>query len=302
MKVMIKTRDINWSELWQNQLADTFKNIKKNDEIECSCYWDTIESARNYLKAYGINPDNISGRIKQLDSLPISLESTVLEIGPGPGILTIPLSGKVKHITAIEPANGMFKVLQERIRFDNLNNITLIQNRWEDVDPASLEEGFDLVLASFSLGMPDIKEAILKMSSVSKGEVVLFWHADIPQFEELYSMVWPTVHGREYVSGPKSDILFNILYQMKIYPSVQYFEYYQHQLFSSYQDVQDYFKYQHYLHCDQENENFKAYLGRYITEENGHYIHHERVPCMMFRWSGEKNPRLPTSRNQRSGV
>lgn len=287
---MMRTSEIDWNELWRVQLTDSFKNKADGGEIECSCYWDSVESARNYLKTYGIDPSDKTGRITLLNNLLLSPDYKVLEIGPGPGVLTLPIARKAKHITAIEPAKGMFQVLEERVIEERLTNITLINNRWEDVDVSSISGDFDLVIASFSLGMSDIRDALVKMSSVCKGDVVLFWHADIPQFEALYSMVWPSLYGREYVSGPKSDVLFNILYQMKIYPTVSYHENYQHQVFSSFQELMNYFTYQHCLECDPSNECFKKYLEQYVTEKNGGYTHHERLPYMMFRWHGEKNP------------
>nr|WP_319540701.1 class I SAM-dependent methyltransferase [uncultured Methanospirillum sp.] len=299
---MAKASDIDWNELWRIQLTESFNNRNSDRKTDCSCYWDTVESARNYQKTYGIHPDDTSGRIKQIQSLPLSSDSTILEIGAGPGVLTIPIAANVKHITAIEPAKGMFQVLKERAQAQNLNNITLIHKKWEDIETDSIPNDFDLVIASFSLGMPDIREAVLKMSGVCKGEVIIFWHADIPQFEELYSMVWPSLYGREYIVGPKSDLLFNVLYQMKIYPSVEFFEYYQHQSFSSFQDLQDYFRYQHCLECDLDNEVFKAYLDRYVTETDGEFIHHERLPCMMFRWPGDTNLMKNNSKNQHFGV
>lgn len=33
--------------------------------------------------------------------------------------------------------------------------------------------------------------------------------------------LWPKLHGREYRSGPKADVLYNVLYSMGIYPNVE---------------------------------------------------------------------------------
>ena len=213
----------------------------------------------------------------------------VLEIGPGPGILTIPMARMAGQVTAVEPSSGMATVLHEQIQSENIQNISLIQKRWEDINPEDFDNRFDLVLASYSLGMHDIKAAIEKMISVSRGNVVLFWHADIPQFEQLYSMVWPDLFGREYVSGPKSDVLFNVLYEMEIYPSVEYHEFTQKQTFSSIQALEDYFWYQHYLKLNSSVPGFRKYFEQFITEENGVFTHYERLPGMKFQWKAENN-------------
>jgi hypothetical protein len=33
--------------------------------------------------------------------------------------------------------------------------------------------------------------------------------------------LWPKLHGREYRSGPKADVLYNVLYSMGIYPNME---------------------------------------------------------------------------------
>jgi len=263
----------------------SFSNRESVEKPCCASYWDTPERARDYLKNYGIESDPEGRRSVLLSRLNLSPIQNVLEIGPGPGVYTIPIARQVRHVTAVEPSSGMSAVLEDRIESERVKNITIIQNRWEDTDTSETGTDYDLVLASFSLGMPDIKEAVTKMVSVCKGRVVLYWHTDTPQFELLYSMVWPSLYGKEYIPGPKSDILFNVLYQMGIYPSVEYIDHHQTQVFSSYQELQKYFFCQHYLEYDPEEPAFQQYLENYVEQKNGQLIHHERLPGMVFQWN-----------------
>ncbi|PWR74564.1 class I SAM-dependent methyltransferase [Methanospirillum stamsii] len=280
---------IDWNEQWKTMMSDSMNNRGDSAAISCPRYWDTPERARDYLKNYGCDSDINKNREKLIQELHLKPDSQVLEIGPGPGVLTIPMARMAGQVTVVEPSAGMATVLHERIESENIQNISLIQKRWEDVNPDDFDNKFDLVLASYSLGMHDIKAAIEKMNSICQEKVVLFWHADIPQFELLYSMVWPDLFGREYISGPKSDVLFNVLYEMGIYPSVEYHEFIQKQTFSSIQALEDYFRYQHYLELDSSVSGFQKYFEKFIQEENGVFTHYERLPGMKFQWKAENN-------------
>ena len=50
----------------------------------------------------------------------------VLEVGPGPGALTLPLAGKVSRITAVEKDSQLFEMLEKRLAGAGIANVTLI--------------------------------------------------------------------------------------------------------------------------------------------------------------------------------
>jgi 16S rRNA (adenine1518-N6/adenine1519-N6)-dimethyltransferase len=66
---------------------------------------------------------SILGRI--VEAAGLSIEDTVVEIGPGPGGLTCLLAGKVRHVIAIELDEGLFKRLRSELA--GRGNIDLIQ-------------------------------------------------------------------------------------------------------------------------------------------------------------------------------
>jgi ubiquinone/menaquinone biosynthesis C-methylase UbiE len=146
----------------------------------------------------------------------------VLDIGAGPGTLAIPLAPRVKEITAIEPGEGMVAILNERMKKKGITNVTTIQKRWEDIDPPSDFDGqYDVVIASLSLTMEDIRLALQKMDAVSREYVYLFWFVDMPFWEKMYADLWEPLHGSKYHPGPKADCLFVVLYQIGIYANVE---------------------------------------------------------------------------------
>jgi SAM-dependent methyltransferase len=157
-----------------------------------------------------------------IHGLDITKESRVLDIGAGPGTLAIPLAPRVKEIIAVEPGEGMTAILSERMKKDGISNITIIRKRWEDIIPANdLAGQYDVVIASLSLTMEDIRLALRKMDEASRGSVYLFWFVDIPFWEKMYADLWEPLHGLSYHPGPKADCLFGVLYQMGIYANLE---------------------------------------------------------------------------------
>jgi len=210
--------DMDWNTVWQSKMAASAAAMGGSD---CARAWDNDASARNYWQMVLAAQDLID---KLLSGLPINKDSRILDVGAGPGTLVVPLSPKVAHITAVEPAGAMAGVLDENIKAYGLTNVTCVNKRWEAVDePKDLSAPYDVVIASFSLGMPDIRVAIEKMQRVSRGFVYLLWFAGPTSWDREYKTLLRDLFGKDYPGMPKADIIFNVLYQMGIYPNVEVF-------------------------------------------------------------------------------
>ncbi|HWQ66478.1 MAG TPA: methyltransferase domain-containing protein [Methanospirillum sp.] len=199
--------------VWSDKLK---KNQESYQNVHWSQRWNDDQSAIRFNK-HVIGMRNHSQNL--VDGLLINPNYHILEIGPGTGPLTIPLSSRVEHITAIEPSPYMIKVLKENLDEHHIQDVSIIQKRWEDIDPQlDLYGPYDLVLASHSLGMDNLKAAIQKMDDVSSGYVCLFWFFNSSFLKSAYITLWPSLHGKEYNPLPKSDVIYQILLQMGIHP------------------------------------------------------------------------------------
>ena len=208
--------DIDWNAVWKD-LSE--KNTACRGSGGCAAIWESKEKARTYLERSQEEPEQTRCAI---DGLPVEADSTVLDIGAGPGVLAVPLARRVARVTAVEPAAGMAEVMTEYARGEGVSNLSIVRKRWEDVDPAAdLDGPYDIVIASYSLGMPDIRAAIEKMCIASSRWIYLFWFAGTTSWEQGMLDLWPRLHEKEYRRGPKADILWNVLYSMGIYPNVE---------------------------------------------------------------------------------
>ncbi|PKL65829.1 MAG: class I SAM-dependent methyltransferase [Methanomicrobiales archaeon HGW-Methanomicrobiales-3] len=208
--------DPDWNEIWK-ELQRLQESTRTHDDT--SHNWDKKENAERYdANARSGYDDRVQ---RTIAALPLTKGSRVLDIGAGPGVLALPLAPLVREVTAVEPGAGMVEVLKRHADRDGIRNITSVQKTWEEIDPArDLSPPYDIVIASLSLTMHDIRSALAKMDAVCSGSVHLFWFVDMPFWEKMYADLWTPLRKTPYYSGPKADCLFGVLYQMGIYPDV----------------------------------------------------------------------------------
>src|SRR6266851_10178451 len=58
---------------------------------------------------------------------------TVLDIGAGGGRLALPLALETRQVIAIDPSEGMLRVLREGMAEHHIGNIEVIKGRWPEV-------------------------------------------------------------------------------------------------------------------------------------------------------------------------
>ncbi|MDD1694991.1 MAG: class I SAM-dependent methyltransferase [Methanoregula sp.] len=259
--------DPDWNEVWKNR--QKYHELSKAAD-DPSHNWDKKENAERYdANSRG----EYDPRIRMtIDGLDVSRDSRVLDIGAGPGTLAIPLASRVREITAVEPGAGMVAILRERAAKEGLTNISCVQKRWEDIDISrDLAGPYDIVIASLSLTMEDIRAALAKMNAVSRQYVCLYWFVDLPFWERMYADLWEPLHGTPYYSGPKADCLFNVLYHMGIYANVEMLLLSKEYRFGSREEMAAFFAGRFGAESPVQQSVVKEYLAPLIRED-GHGI------------------------------
>jgi 16S rRNA G527 N7-methylase RsmG len=216
----IDLNTIDWNNVWKNA---QWQNIDSGHGGECWHSWADKETAKEYFH-HSLQSMAAKERIADICSM-VNPWTRVLDIGAGPGNIAIPVAKIAAHLTAVEPAPGMAAVLREQITLENMDNIHFINKKWDDVDKEELQPPYDLTFASFSMGMIDLKASIEKMMEVTLGTIAIFWHAGIQSWDRESMELWPLLHGKPYYSVPESNIIFNLLYSMGIYPDVKVLRY-----------------------------------------------------------------------------
>jgi len=251
----------DWSEIWKAMMAR-----RHGIAPDCATLWDNQKHARHYWNT--IQQLGESYIHKTLSGLTLTPNSRVLDIGAGPGTLAFPLSKSVSQVTAVEPSPGMMAVLEENIAHEKTSNIACIQKRWEEVDVDSeLSAPFDVVIAAFSLDMPDIRKAVEKMIRVCKGWISLYWFAGVPTWTSNYAALWPMLHGKPYHPSPKSRVLIGVLKEMGIDPAVEFIPITFPIRFRSLDEAIEETSPEFYVRTDPQRETLIRFLERILVRE-----------------------------------
>ena len=148
----------------------------------------------------------------------------VLDIGAGPGNYAIPMARLCKQVTALEPAAGMVKILEDRARAGQVENITIIQRTWQEVEVEKdgLAGRFDLVFASMTPGVRD-PETLQKMLAASRKFCYLSAFSG-QRWEKAHRDLWRRFFGEDMGDNP-GDIIypFGLLYAMGYRPKLNFF-------------------------------------------------------------------------------
>ncbi len=272
---------IDWNEVWIRQMARHNEVEGSSDAVDI---WGTEENARNFWERI----QNDSVRIgRTLDGLDLHPDSKVLDIGAGPGSLSIPLSDRVAHITAVEPSNGMMGVLRENIRERGIENISTIHKSWEDLDISELDGPYDVIIASYSLHVPDLKQAIEKIQAVSNGSVYIFWFAGPTSWDRYYGDIWPALHGEQYHTSPKCDVLYNVLYNMGIYPNIIVFPLNRDTVFSSLDEAIEHYRPHYRINTREQEDILREYFKKVLLLEDGSAVQKGDTMRVKMWWTNE---------------
>jgi SAM-dependent methyltransferase len=258
------------------------KNIDSGQGGECWALWPDKESAREYYRKSFASAKTRAASLATL----INPGSRVLDIGAGPGTIALSLAKKAAHVTAVEPSPGMAAFFREQIDLENAHNILLINKPWEAVDAdADLLPPYDLCFASFSLGMLDLQESVLKMIGVTAKTIVLYWHAGPQPFDEDAAALLPLLHNKKHYPVPESSIIFNLLYRMGIYPEIKVIRDSAPQVYESFDEVFEHYTRSYHAATNEQRALLAQYLRtKFIPYQGKRFIRFTSRVSMRISW------------------
>jgi len=205
------TLKLGWSEVWRRKLTSS-SWWRRRQSIEG--FWDKLARHYSEVAKRRLEEVPLNELVKLLD---VDENSTVLDVGGGPGTHAIPLAKVVKEVTVVEPSRGMIECLKENMESEGVHNIRIVNKRWEDVELGEVGQ-HDAVLASHSLAMLDLDDALLKMHRAARRRVVIMMFAGprLGFYPELYERLF----NEKFVPGPDYIDVYNVLYDLGIYANV----------------------------------------------------------------------------------
>jgi len=207
---------INWIDVWKERKLRQLATPHFKKSID---FWSDEENVRRlYIND---RKGRITLVLEQLGGMKVYPGAKVLDIGAGPGTLSVPLARRGCIVTAVEPSSVMVAALRDYQASEQVADIRIIEKKWEDVTVEELGGPFDIVIASYSLSVVDIGEAVRKMDQVCSDTVYLFWFISPSPASRVLHDLWPRVHGAPYNYEPMADCLFMALLQMGIFPNFE---------------------------------------------------------------------------------
>ena len=259
--------DIDWEELHKNaclQKAWKSKNAKEWDK-KAPIFSKSIKKSE-YIDII-------------ISELPLKANTTLLDIGSGPGTLAIPIAGQIANVTAIDFSQGMLDELDQNARTQNIKNITTRCLSWEDDwDRAGLVP-HDITLASRSLGVKDLKSALIKLDSFASEYVFLTDRINPTPFDqEAFRLL-----NRPFNPGPDYIFTVNMLYTMNIHPCIKILEFDKYKRYDNFEAAMQAYRWMFHDTNQQEDDLLRKYLIEHTVSQNNHEIIIE--PKIPHRWA-----------------
>lgn len=255
-----------FKEEWKNTLANSrYCKIKQRSKDEMKYYWDKLS------KYYDVRMTQDKRRVdKVFDILKsencIGSSSSVMDIGSGTGIYTIPLAKLAKEVTAVDNSSSMCDILKEKTYKSEVNNIKIINEDWNGLDLKSLGlyKKFDLVISSLNPSINSF-ESICKMNESSKGYCCLISWAGAAK-NKVCKDLNKIVLNRNYKKGGY-DIIYplNILYSMGYFPKLDYVDF-TWSLENTYEEAVYRLIYENYWFYTDVTEEIKNKISTYVKE------------------------------------
>jgi SAM-dependent methyltransferase len=154
-------------------------------------------------------------------SMRIHPGESVLDVGCGSGALALPLARAGHDVVGVDFSPGMLDVLRRRAAADDLRNVTAIQAAWDDDWRAAGVGAADVVIASRSLDVRDLRAALEKLAAFARRRVCITLTADGLFYRQLLAQA---AVGRPPVKRGDHAIALQVLRQMGVEAEVGFLE------------------------------------------------------------------------------
>lgn len=153
-----------------------------------------------------------------LEKLDLEGINSLLDVGCGVGNLSLRLADKLDEVYCLDYSSKMLEILNQNAKEQNISNIKTINKSWYD----SWDDvpNTDLVIASRSMEVKDMKEALTKLNNKANKKVIISYKKG----GSFVSDEILDVMQRKIIKKPDYIYVLNILYQMGINASVNFIQ------------------------------------------------------------------------------
>lgn len=191
-------KELNWKAIWEEKQKQRMKPLKITFDPEFRAKFadDYSEQAKYNNYEYGR---------KAVDALSEILDKDfeVLEIGAGPGTLTIPLAKKVKKVVAIESSETSVDYLRENMKESRVENVEIVNENWLEMDAREIKDKFEFAVCShFLWQMKNLDTHLEMMEQASREYCAVIQPAGR---DSIVKEMWTKITGESYMGEFEPD-------------------------------------------------------------------------------------------------
>ncbi len=266
-----KIDSINWEELWQNEAQRS--KLKSNPPYS----WD--DHAEDFQRQYSRS----DYRDKLLEKAQIEPDSTVLDVGCGPGNLAVPLASRAKHVTALDKSGEMLRLGKKEADAQKISNISFIHMDWNDVVIGRDVPPHDIVICSRSFANQNPRESLIKLNRAANSRVYLTLRTSADEATAFFHNLYKEV-GKEYKVYP--DYLYgcNLLHQIGILAHVDFINYTDSFRYTTAEDTYRVMSSHMNITNQEQKDKMMLFITRNMTSNNGNFVLDIKVKWALLWW------------------
>ena len=263
--------DKDWNAEWM-RLSD------RRGVVHDAAFWD--RRARDFRGGDEESP-YVAGFLKYMA---VRSGESVLDVGCGSGALALPLARAGHDVVGLDFSAGMLDALRRRASADGLRNVHTVQAAWDDDWRAAGVGAADVVIASRSLDVRDLRAAFQKLQAFARRRVCVTLPADGLFYPQLLAH---EAVGRACVRHGDQTTAASVLRQMGIEPDVRLLEHASASRYESPEAARESLRRVIAPAGDDEEKALERYVAEHLVETAGPDDHHEwkQEPEIAVRWA-----------------
>ena len=208
---------INWDELRQLTMPAGTPRQPEGTSVNM---FDNDQSANMYNQVAKMEKSYTLNQINAFETLK---NDTVLDIGCGPGRISVPMAQRAKSVTSLDSSPKMLAHCKRNAQEAGVTNLNTLLLDWKDAELGKNIEQHDIVIASRSTGASDLK----KLSSFAKKWAVTIAWANAPNIPNIVGDLFTGVPEARKFPPMRNDrrisynVTYNMIYDMGYEPNIR---------------------------------------------------------------------------------
>ena len=166
--------------------------------------------------------------LNQINCFDTAPTDTVLDLGCGPGRITVPMAARSARVTAMDSSPKMLEKCAANAAAAGRENVDTLLLDWNEVEPGVNLQKHDIVICSRSAALGDIE----KMTQLANKYVVnIIWSHGFPSIPAIIARLFAGT-GEEMRAGPPmnrdrrlgNNVFYNIIYDKGYEPNLRVVE------------------------------------------------------------------------------